>query len=122
MISIREQAYGLNVALYNEFTLEDFQEFEAAIISSSKKIHRPDILLDLSMLKDFTIDMALEQLKFLRDHHSDFGRIAIVVDDVWIKLSTHISSLITQQHPKYLDTAAEAQTWLMTESGNEASV
>ena len=31
MISIREQSYGLNVALYNEFTLEDFRELEQAI-------------------------------------------------------------------------------------------
>ena len=118
MISIREQAYGLNVALYNEFTLEDFQQLEIEIIECSKKVHRPDILLDLSMLKDFTIDMAMEQLKFFRNHDADFGRIAIVVDDVWIRLSTHISSLLTQQHPKYFDDAAQAQAWLMSESGN----
>ena len=32
MISIRQQNYGLNVALYNEFTLEDFKTLEAAIL------------------------------------------------------------------------------------------
>ena len=63
MISIREQSYGLNVALYNEFTLEDFQEFEAAALKCVEKVHRPDMLLDLSMLKDFTIDMAVEDLR-----------------------------------------------------------
>ena len=47
MISIREQSYGLNVALYNEFTLEDFQEFEAAALKCVEKVHRPDMLLDL---------------------------------------------------------------------------
>ncbi len=117
MISIREQAYGLNVALYNEFTLEDFRAFEAEVSKCIQRIHRPDILLDLSMLRDFTIDMAVEQLKFLRNHDHDFGRIAIVVDDVWIKLSTHISSLLTQQHPKYFDDAASAQAWLLSEGG-----
>ena len=35
MISIREQSYGLNVALYNEFTLEDFRELEQAILQAS---------------------------------------------------------------------------------------
>jgi hypothetical protein len=64
------------------------------------------------MLKDFTIDMAFEQLKFMRQHEEDFGRIAIVVDDVWIRFGTHISSLLTQQHPKYFDDAASAQAWL----------
>lgn len=113
MISIREQTYGLNVALYNEFTLEDFYEFERAALECTQKIHRPDMLLDLSMLKDFTIDMAMEQLKFMRNHEDDFGRIAIVVDDMWIKLGTRLSSLITQQHPKYFDDAASAQKWLL---------
>ena len=31
MISIREQDYGLNVALYNEFTLDDFHQFEDVV-------------------------------------------------------------------------------------------
>ncbi|WP_373742119.1 STAS/SEC14 domain-containing protein [Neisseria sp.] len=117
MISIREQDYGLNVALFNEFTLEDFRELESASLDIVKKVHRPDMLLDLSMLKDFTIDMAVEQLKFMRKHENDFGRIAVVVDDVWIKLGAQLSSLITRQHPKYFDNAAEAQVWLAGNSG-----
>ncbi len=51
-------------------------------------------------------------------HEDDFGRIAIVVDDVWIKLASRLSDLITQQHPKYFDDAAEAQAWLLG-SGSE---
>ncbi len=42
MISIREQSYGLNVALYNEFTVEDFQEFERPRSNVLKKMHRPE--------------------------------------------------------------------------------
>ncbi|MDO4640813.1 MAG: STAS/SEC14 domain-containing protein [Neisseria sp.] len=112
MISIHEQDYGLDIALFNEFTLEDFRNFEEAALDIAQRVHRPDLLLDLSMLKDFTIDMAVEQLKFLRGHENEFGRIAIVVDDVWIKLGAHISSLLTRQHPKYFDDVASAQAWL----------
>ena len=115
MISIREQSYGLNVALYNEFTLEDFRELEQAILQAVGRVHRPDLLLDLSMLKDFAIDMAWEQLKFVSAHDKDFGRIAIVVDDIWIKFAAHISDLLTRTRPKYFDTAAEAQAWLLGE-------
>ncbi|WP_037585201.1 STAS/SEC14 domain-containing protein [Stenoxybacter acetivorans] len=113
MISIREQSYGLNVALYNEFTLEDFRTFEEAVAQNAKRVHRPDILLDLSMLNDFTIDMAWEQLRFMNDHGDDFGRIAIVVDDIWIKLGAHISGLLTHQHPKYFTDTAKAHEWLL---------
>ena len=37
MISIREQSYGLNVALYNEFTLDDFRQLEEALLAAKKK-------------------------------------------------------------------------------------
>ena len=115
MISIRQQNYGLNVALYNEFTLEDFKTLEAAILECLQRVHRPDLLLDLSLLRDYTIDMAAEQLRFLNNHDNDFGRIAIVVDDIWIKFASHISDLLTRTHPKYFDTVAEAQAWLLGE-------
>ncbi len=113
MISIREQSYGLNVALFNEFTLSDFQELEAAIEAVAAKVHRPDLLLDLTMLRDFTLDMAWEQLKFVHEHKDDFGRIAVVTDDVWIRLGGILSDLLTRQHPKYFDDAATAQEWLL---------
>lgn len=113
MISIREQSYGLNVALYNEFTLDDFRQLEQALLESKQKIRLPDILLDMSLLKDFTIDMAVEQIKFLNEHENDFGRIAVITDDVWIKLAARLSSLITNQHPKYFDDVAQAQAWLL---------
>lgn len=115
MISVREQSYGLNVALYNEFTIKDFRTLEEAIIAVGQRVHRPDLLLDLSMLRDFTIDEAVEQLHFFHNHENDFGRIALVVDDIWIKLGAHISSLLTQQHPKYFDNVAAAQKWLLAD-------
>ncbi len=118
MISIREQDYGLNVALYNEFTLDDFKEFENAAMMAIERVHRPDLLLDLTMLKDFTIDMAVEHLKFLGHHDDDFGKVAIVVNDIWIKLASYISDLLTNTHSKYFDTAEEAQAWLIGERAN----
>ena len=54
------------------------------------------------MLKDFTIDMAWEQLKFVNAHDKDFGRIAVVVDDIWIKFAAHISDLLTPHPPEIL--------------------
>ncbi|MCP1660709.1 STAS/SEC14 domain-containing protein [Neisseria perflava] len=116
MISIREQSYGLNVALYNEFTLEDFHELEQALLAAKQRIHLPDVLLDMSLAKDFTIDMAIEQVKFLSAHENDFGRVAIVTDDIWITLGARIAGWITNQRPKYFDTVAEAQAWLLAQN------
>ena len=112
MISIREQNYGLDVALFNEFTLEDFKEFEVALMKRIAEHGKPDIFLDLSELKDFTIDMAVEELRFVRAHDSELGRIAIVVEDVWIKLAAHIAGLMSHTKVQYFDTAEAAQAWL----------
>ncbi|MDF7676116.1 STAS/SEC14 domain-containing protein [Neisseriaceae bacterium ESL0693] len=113
MISIREQSYGLNVVLYNEFTLDDFCLLEQALLQSSQHVHRPDLLLDLSLMTDFTIDMAFEQLRFLRQHADDFGRTAIVVNDIWIQLGARIGNLLTLQHARYFSDNANAQKWLL---------
>ena len=113
MISIREQSYGLNVALYNEFTLDDFRQLEEALLAEKQKVHLPDILLDLSMLKDFTIDMAVEENKILNQHENDFGPGAVINDDNLIKNRARPSSLLTNQHPKYFSDATEAQAWLL---------
>jgi hypothetical protein len=112
MISIREQDYGLDIALFNEFTLSDFALFEEALMKRVKEKGKPDVLLDLTELKDFTLDMALEELKFVRAHKEDFGRIAIVVTDIWIKLGAHISGLLTATDSKYFDSIELAQVWL----------
>ena len=112
MISIREQDYGLDVALFNEFSLADFKLFEDALVKRVAEQGKPDVLLDLTELVDFTLDMAIEEVKFVRAHEQDFGRIALVVSDVWIKLAAHIAGLLSHNHLEYFDTVEEAQAWL----------
>ena len=113
MISIRQQSYGLNVALFNEFTVEDFKLLEQSVADVLQEHEQPDLLLDLSLMRDFTIDMAWEQVRFTRQHIGEFGLIAIVVNDWWIELGARLSTLLSMHHAKYFKTAEEAQTWLL---------
>lgn len=112
MISIRVQDYGLDVAIYNEFTLADFKEFEKAVLDQAAAGKQPDVLLNMSEVVDFTIDMALEELKFVRAHDQDFGRLAVVVTDAWIKLAAHIAGLLADTDSAFFETVEEAQAWL----------
>lgn len=113
MISIREQDYGLDVALYNEFTLGDFKLLEEALLKRSGEHDKPDVLLDLSGIKDFTLDMAMEEIRFMRAHENEFGRFAVVADDSWIRLAAHLSGLLTRVPAQYFETVEEAQDWLI---------
>lgn len=120
MISIRQQSYGLNVALFNEFTVEDFRLLEQSVLDVVGEHDKPDLLLDLSLMRDFTIDMAWEQIRFTRQNAEHFGLIAIVVNDWWIELGTRLSNLLLLQHAKYFKTAEEAQAWLLSEPDKQA--
>ena len=68
MISIQQQSYGLDVALFATFTVDDFRAFETAVLARAQTDGRVNVLLNLSGLLDFTIDMALEELRFVREH------------------------------------------------------
>lgn len=113
MISIREQEYGLDVALYNEFTLGDFKLLEQALLKRAEEHGKPDVLLNLLGMQDFTLDMALEEVRFMRAHENDFGRFAIVAEDGWIKLAAHLSGLLTHIPAQYFESEEEAQAWLL---------
>jgi hypothetical protein len=112
MISIHEQSYGLHVVLHNEFTLQDFRQLEEALLKAIEQAQLPNLLLDLSQMKDFTVDMALEHLRFLRQHTHDFGRTAIVTGDIWIRFGARFANLLTLQRPKYFNDTQTAQKWL----------
>ena len=122
MISIHQKSYGLDVVLYNEFTLEDFHQLENALLKAFEHTHLPNLLLDLSQMKDFTIDMALEHLRFLRQHAHDFGRTAIVVDDIWIRIGIRLANLLTLQRPRYFSNIATAQKWLEQNTQNSNAI
>lgn len=120
MISIRQQSYGLNVALFNEFTVEDFKLLESSVVEVLREHEQPDLLLDFSLMRDFTIDMAWEQIRFTRQHIGDFGLIAIVVNDWWIELGARLSNILSLQHAKYFKTTEDAQKWLLSEPDKQA--
>ena len=105
-------SYGLLVRFSGNLTLTEFRQFESALLKRVHEVHRPDILLDLSELEDFTLDMAWEQIRFVRAHEQDLGRMAVVVNDTWMKLGARIANIITATRPKYFSTVEAARLWL----------
>ena len=91
-------------------------------LKAIEHIHLPNLLLDLSQMKDFTIDMALEHLRFLRQHAHDFGRTAIVVNDIWIRIGIRLANLLTLQRPRYFGDTATAQKWLEQNTQNSNAI
>lgn len=112
MISIRQQDSVINIAVFGEFTLKDFQVFEENALYSIRFQGPLSVLLDLRDMHGYTLDMAWEELRFTRDHCRDFRRIAVVTSDQWVAWSTWVSRLFVDVDVELFDDISAAEQWL----------
>jgi hypothetical protein len=119
MISISHENDYIKTVVLGEFTLEDYREFEQAILYQSK-FHGPVALLfDLSGMLSYTLDVALEEVKFVRTHGEAFQRVAVVSSDQWVTWSAWISRLFTDAEIGLFTDVDDAKTWLAEESTSD---
>lgn len=111
MISIEEDRELLKVHVMAEFTVSDFKELEDAVTGELKLTPKIKLLLDLTQMSGFTIDMAWEDIKFTREHAHDFQRIAIVSGDQWTTWVSWLNSVFTDAQMQIFADEAEASTW-----------
>ena len=102
----------VTVAVYGEFTLGDYKEFEE-LVNFKVKFEGPvNLLFDLRQMADFTLDMAWEEIKFSRAHSHDFGRIAVLTDSQWVTWSACLSQAFVDADLQVFRDEQEARAWL----------
>ncbi|MBM3392242.1 MAG: STAS/SEC14 domain-containing protein [Betaproteobacteria bacterium] len=102
----------VTVAVYGEFTLADYREFEE-LVNFKVKFEGPvSLLFDLRQMADFTLDMAWEEIKFARAHSHDFVRIAVLTDSQWVTWSAWLSQAFVDADIEVFDDEQEARDWL----------
>ena len=112
MIVIDHKPHRVNVAVFGEFTLADYREFEE-VVNYKVKFEGPvDLYFNLSQMGDLTIDVAWEEIKFSRAHASDFKRVAVVTDSQWVTWSAWLSQTFVNADVEVFATAEEAEAWL----------
>lgn len=115
MIVTDHQPNLVAVAVFGEFTLADYKEFEE-LVNFKVKFEGPvDLLFDLSQMADFTLDMALEEIKFSRAHAHDFNRVAVVTDSQWVTWSAWLSQTFVDAEISVFPSVDEARAWLQEE-------
>ena len=114
MIAIEVEKGLLNVNVYAEFTLADYQELEQAVISELESVSKIKLLIDLTNMVKFTVDVAWEDIKFTRAHSHDFARIAVVTDDQWASWSSWLGTAFTDAEVEFFEDAATASSWIHT--------
>ena len=78
-----------------QLPLADFKEFETAVTAELKTAPKVKLLLDLTHMAGFTLDVAWEDLKFTRAHAHDFRKIAIVTSQQWVPWLGWVSAAFT---------------------------
>ena len=60
----------------------------------------------------YSVDVAWEELKFSREHSTDFGRIAILTGDQWVAWSMWVNRMFMSADIRLFDDLDLAQAWL----------
>ena len=112
MIAIEESDNLINIAVFGEFTLADYKQFEDQVMAKSRSLHKMNVLFDWRDMLSYTIDVAWEDIKFIREHGSEFNRVAIVTQDQWQTWSAWVSNLFITADIRVFSNYADAKKWV----------
>ena len=113
MLTLSTHDNVLAVEIIGELTLADFNEFESAILDGIKN-RRINLLIDLTRMSGFTVDVVWEDLRFIRGHAHDFARIAAVTTDQWQSWLAWVNSAFTDAEVDIFHDITTARAWLLS--------
>lgn len=112
MITIDHSPEKISIAVFGEFTLSDYREFEELFNYKARFEGPVDMFIDLRQMAGFTLDVVWEDLKFTREHRRDFRRIAVLTDSQWMSWSAWITQIFIDAEVQVFEEEGEAQRWL----------
>ncbi len=115
MITIQTMDNLVIVAVIGEFTLADYKEFEEQVLYKAHFDGQVNVLFDWRDMVDYTVDVAWEEIKFMREHGREFNRVAVVTDDQWQAWSAWVSNLFIEADVLVFSDYDEAKDWVSTD-------
>ena len=112
MIRTEHNEKRLCATIFGEFTLADFKEFEDAVNYRLEFKGQVNLLLDLTEMIQYTIDMVWEEIKFGRAHPYAFKKIAVLTGSGWIGSLAWLSNMFADAEIKVFHDLHQAEEWL----------
>jgi len=112
MITVEEEQDRVRATVFGELTLDDYREFEQAVSRELTAALKVRLLIDLTRMSGFTLDVAWEEVRFSREHAHDFRRIAVVTDNQWTSWLSWVAAAFTDADVQLFDDVASAEAWL----------
>ena len=111
MITIEEAGNVISIAVFGEFTLADYKEFEEQVLFKSRINGKVNVLFDWRDMLSYTVDVAWEDIKFIRKHGREFNRVAIITENQWQAWGAWVSNLFVDADIRVFKDYAEAKAW-----------
>lgn len=112
MITLKTENNLVSASVLGEFTLADFREFEEQMRYVLQFQGKARLMLDLRDMVSMTLDVALEELRFNREHPQAFDRIAVVTENTWTQWEALLSSLFLDTPIQAFAETQQANAWL----------
>jgi len=112
MITIQHEGRLITAGIYGEFTLADYRQFEAEVLETLRLKGKVDLLFDLRDMISYTLDVAWEDVRFVREHAHDFRRVAVISDDQWTVWIAWLTRLMVDAEVRAFDEEPMAREWL----------
>jgi hypothetical protein len=112
MITIQKTGNLITVAALGEFTLADYKELEEQVLCKFHFVDKANLLFDWRDMVSYTVDVAWEEIKFAREHGSEFSRVAVVTSNQWQAWSVWVSNLFIDADVRVFSDYDEAKVWV----------
>lgn len=121
MITVQHEGSLITVGVFGEFTVSDYQVFEREVLASLRVTGQVDLLVDLRDMLKYTLDVAWEDIRFVRAHAHDFRRVAVIARDEFSVWLGWLTRLLTHADVRVFDDEDAARDWV-TEGASITSV
>ena len=112
MITIQHEGKLTVATVMGEFKIADYRQFEDEVGAQLKRVGKINLLIDLRGMLDYTLDVALEDIRFAREHAHDMGRIAIISDQDMVAWIALLTDLFIDTEILVFDDEGMARDWL----------
>jgi hypothetical protein len=112
MITLQHEGSLSVIGVFGTLEIEDFHRLEDAVEQQLARHGRIDLLVDLTGMLDYTLDTAIEDIRFMREHARDVGRIAILSTREAVIWSALLSRLFIKAEVRVFDNEASARAWM----------
>jgi hypothetical protein len=112
MVTIQHEGRLSVIGIFARLELADFRRIEDEIQRQLDAVGQIDLLVDLRGMSGYTLDVALEDIRFVREHARDIGRIAILSENDSVVWAALLARLFVRAEIQVFDSESDARDWL----------